>query len=459
MALMNFTPEGVLVKEKITVSGSAPVRLGHALFLPKDFVIQKGDDVLVYGRDYVFDRIDQRLYRSKGMVCFTAIQILSAKYRNVELTAAYYAVGDYINAEVFNDYYAAEQVDAKLSEKVDVTYFEEEKAAIHQAIADETEKRQSADLELQNAVEAEAISRQDADNRLQDSVIQELQERKDADVQLQEAIDTAVTGLSQTIADLDGRKIERVELESGTGIFKFILGGYDFDQPEDSEVNQGKFFKIDTLLEKIAVNFRYDEETNELVVVLNDGSEQRVQLSEAVDMSRISALEEAITYRVTCDRPTGGRAIHIGTANDLPTSGIVGDMRIKVNYLYGSVNFEGFYIRSNSGWIPITLNGIVSAAQDGDILTLVFADGTAQEVNLTGVTVDASLSFTSTNPVQNKVITKALDGKADYGHTHGGIYNWTALDYLSSKIKYDSTRNEYYFTFNKFDSGYNRYWF
>lgn len=34
------------------------------------------------------------------------------------------------------------------------------------------------------------------------------------------------------------------------------------------------------------------------------------------------------------------------------------------------------------------------------------------------VTVDDSLSTTSTNPVQNKVITSALNNKSDTGHTH-----------------------------------------
>ena len=34
------------------------------------------------------------------------------------------------------------------------------------------------------------------------------------------------------------------------------------------------------------------------------------------------------------------------------------------------------------------------------------------------VTVDSALSDESTNPVQNKVIKEALDGKADTGHTH-----------------------------------------
>lgn len=48
-----------------------------------------------------------------------------------------------------------------------------------------------------------------------------------------------------------------------------------------------------------------------------------------------------------------------------------------------------------------------------------------QEVNTTaenagsGITVDGALSTTSTNPVQNKVVTAALNGKAASTHTHG----------------------------------------
>jgi hypothetical protein len=39
------------------------------------------------------------------------------------------------------------------------------------------------------------------------------------------------------------------------------------------------------------------------------------------------------------------------------------------------------------------------------------------------LTVDSSLSTTSENPVQNKVIKSALDGKANASHTHGSITN------------------------------------
>lgn len=58
--------------------------------------------------------------------------------------------------------------------------------------------------------------------------------------------------------------------------------------------------------------------------------------------------------------------------------------------------------------------GLMSAADKAKL------DGVAAGSN--HVTVDAELSTTSTNPVQNKVIKSALDGKSNTGHTHDDHY-------------------------------------
>lgn len=58
--------------------------------------------------------------------------------------------------------------------------------------------------------------------------------------------------------------------------------------------------------------------------------------------------------------------------------------------------------------------GLMSAADKAKL------DGVAASSN--HVTVDAELSTTSTNPVQNKVIKSALDGKSNTGHTHDDRY-------------------------------------
>ena len=58
--------------------------------------------------------------------------------------------------------------------------------------------------------------------------------------------------------------------------------------------------------------------------------------------------------------------------------------------------------------------GLMSAADKAKL------DGVASGSN--HVIVDAELSTTSTNPVQNKVIKSALDGKSNTGHTHDDRY-------------------------------------
>lgn len=58
--------------------------------------------------------------------------------------------------------------------------------------------------------------------------------------------------------------------------------------------------------------------------------------------------------------------------------------------------------------------GLMSAADKAKL------DGVAAGSNR--VTIDAELSTTSTNPVQNKVIKSALDGKSNTGHTHDDRY-------------------------------------
>lgn len=59
---------------------------------------------------------------------------------------------------------------------------------------------------------------------------------------------------------------------------------------------------------------------------------------------------------------------------------------------------------------------------DGYMLATDKAVKSYVDANKTTVTVDSSLSDSSTNPVQNKVIKAAIDGKADVAHNHNGVY-------------------------------------
>lgn len=55
------------------------------------------------------------------------------------------------------------------------------------------------------------------------------------------------------------------------------------------------------------------------------------------------------------------------------------------------------------------------------------------ESQATKTVIDSSLSSSSTNPVQNKVVKSGLDGKANSSHTHGNINNNGAIGSTSGK--------------------------
>lgn len=71
--------------------------------------------------------------------------------------------------------------------------------------------------------------------------------------------------------------------------------------------------------------------------------------------------------------------------------------------------------------------------------------------NLQQVTVDSTISATSTNPVQNKVINTALTGKANTNHTHS-ITNITNLQsQLDGKANSVHTHDDRYYTETEMD--------
>lgn len=76
-------------------------------------------------------------------------------------------------------------------------------------------------------------------------------------------------------------------------------------------------------------------------------------------------------------------------------------------------------------------------------------DGIATNANKT--VVDSSLSSSSTNPVQNKIVTNALNGKANSSHSHS-ISNITNLQSaLNSKSETGHTHDDRYYTETEMD--------
>lgn len=86
----------------------------------------------------------------------------------------------------------------------------------------------------------------------------------------------------------------------------------------------------------------------------------------------------------------------------------------------------------------VSVNGFLSKEDKSKL------DGIATEANKT--VVDSSLSDSSTNPVQNKVVNSALSGKANSSHSHS-ISNITNLQSaLDSKSKTGHTHDDRYYT-------------
>lgn len=105
----------------------------------------------------------------------------------------------------------------------------------------------------------------------------------------------------------------------------------------------------------------------------------------------------------------------------------------------------GQYLRGDGTWATppnttygvatASANGLMSAADKGKLDSIQVEGG---EV-VVDITVDSALSATSTNPVQNKVVKVALDGKAASSHTHNYAGSSSAGGAATSAAKVNVT--------------------
>lgn len=103
--------------------------------------------------------------------------------------------------------------------------------------------------------------------------------------------------------------------------------------------------------------------------------------------------------------------------------------------------------KADKSVVTTSVNGLMSKEDK------VKLDGIATEANKT--VVDSSLSSSSTNPVQNKVVNSALNGKANSSHSHS-ISNITNLQSaLDSKSDINHNHNNTYSLLNHQHTGLN----
>lgn len=130
-------------------------------------------------------------------------------------------------------------------------------------------------------------------------------------------MDGCIDTIDDRVVAMDSSKLEsedvedvivNVTMDDDTGIFTFTK--YD-----------GTTFTIDTKLEKIAVNFRYDTATQKLIITLDDGTTQEIDLSSLIQETDF-ADSSTIVWTVTN---------HVASASIKGNS--IGDAQMQTGYL------------------------------------------------------------------------------------------------------------------------------
>lgn len=130
-------------------------------------------------------------------------------------------------------------------------------------------------------------------------------------------MDGCIDTIDDRVVAMDSSKLEsedvedvivNVTMDDDTGIFTFTK--YD-----------GTTFTIDTKLEKIAVNFRYDTATQKLIITLDDGTTQEIDLSSLIQETDF-ADSSTIVWTV---------ANHVASASIKGNS--IGDAQMQTGYL------------------------------------------------------------------------------------------------------------------------------
>jgi hypothetical protein len=315
MALMNLNIDGVLTVEKVVVPADGITGLSHSLFRGEKIVVRYNGDELTRGQDFIPDRIDDRLYFQKNVCLFTALKILNESLFGQEIEVEYFACGDYINAEIWNEYPSSASLKQSLASKVDNSDFIEQIKRIDGDINKESTVRADADNTLQDNINIEANLRIAEDEKLQTNINNEAAARADADNTLQDNINAEEANRQSADAEI------RADLENET-------------------------------------NLRLAGDSN-----------LQTQISDL--KTKFESFVPGLTYKVVSALPTA-------------------DMLNDVIYLVpadstGSQNVYDEYIYIDGNW------------------ELIGTTATTQAIK-----VDSALSATSTNPVQNKVITEEL---------------------------------------------------
>lgn len=162
----------------------------------------------------------------------------------------------------------------------------------------------------------------------------------------------------------------------------------------------GGTVKIDTKLEKLAINFGYDAENERLVITLDDGTVQYVDMAALITQYEFT---ESDTIILSVD--SAGKV-----SATIKKGSITGEM-LEPNYLANvTVHAENANASASAA-----AASAASAKSDADRAE----DAADKATAIAGFTIDTELSAESANPIANKAVAEALenvDAKTLDGH-------------------------------------------
>ena len=248
-------------------------------------------------------------------------------------------------------------------------------------------------------------------------------------------LNNAINGIDDRVVALNAQKastddlngaIINVSLNEKTGIFTFTRFN-------------GTTFTINTALEEVVTNFKYDNATQQLVLTLADGTTQNVDLSALITQYEFTS-SATILFTTTEE----GKVV----ANIKPNS--ITDQMLQTNYLANITTQANTAVSASQSALEsqslaeqfaedaeASANRAEAAADRAESVSaveiatttkagIVKPDGTTITVDADGtihgnasVTVDTTLDANSTNPIANKAVAEAfenVDAKTLDGH-------------------------------------------
>lgn len=182
-------------------------------------------------------------------------------------------------------------------------------------------------------------------------------------------IDALSANQGRILKEFVDKSFVQVNINSKTGLFTFTK-------------QDGSFVQIDTLLEKVVINFDYDESTQEIVLTLEDGTEKKIPMTAFID-DYVGVDGEIITISISNDNQVSA-TIKNGTITLDKLTTELQDLVTKVNRL--TKNDVGLNNVDNTKDIdkPISLDVQKALSQKASIKLLpsnTANDWTAQTTN------------------------------------------------------------------------------